>query len=118
MNKDEIHLEIMSRKLKVFISSPYTLGDQSENVRKQMDMFNQLFKNGYMPFAPLLFHFQHSAHPLSYEEWMEIDFSWIDSCDIVLRLPGESSGADREVVYAKSKNIPIVYNLIQLTNYQ
>ena len=104
-------------KLKVFISSPYTLGDQGENVRKQMDMFNQLFKIGYMPFAPLLYHFQHMVHPLGYEEWMEIDFAMLDVCDIVLRLPGESSGADREVLYAKEVGIPVVHSFLDLLDH-
>tara|TARA_R110000737_G_scaffold352968_2_gene401422 strand:+ start:2257 stop:2601 length:345 start_codon:yes stop_codon:yes gene_type:complete len=98
-------------KLKVFISSPYTKGDQGENVRIQMDMFKVLYEEGFMPFAPLLYHFQHEVHPMSYEEWMEIDFAWIESCDVVLRLPGESEGADREVFHAYKCELPVVNSL-------
>lgn len=105
-------------KLKVFISSPYTVGDQGENVRVQMDYFNRLVENGFMPFAPLLFHFQHMVHPLDYEKWMEIDFAWLESCDVVLRLDGESSGADREVEHAKNKGIKVVYSFIELIEYE
>lgn len=104
-------------KLKVFISSPYTLGDQGENVRRQMDWFKKLFNNNYIPFAPLLYHFQHMVHPLTYEEWMEIDFSMLETCDVVLRLDGESSGADREVEYAKEKGIPVVYSIVELFDH-
>lgn len=101
-------------KLKVFISSPYTVGDQGENVRKQMDMFDQLYQSQYIPFAPLLYHFQHIVHPLGYEQWMEMDFAMLEVCDIVLRLPGESSGADREVDFAKEKGIPVVTSFYDL----
>ena len=104
-------------KIKVFISSPYTLGDQGENVRIQMDTFKELYDEGFMPFAPLLFHFQHLVHPLGYEEWMEIDFAWIDSCDVVFRLPGESSGADREVEHARNNNIPVVETMEDLKKF-
>jgi hypothetical protein len=105
------------KKLKVFISSPYTKGDQGENVRVQMDYFETLYKQGFIPFAPLLFHFQHMVHPLDYEEWMEIDLAMLNTCDIVLRLEGESSGADREVKEAIENNIKVVYSLIELYDY-
>ena len=102
------------KKLKVFISSPYTVGDQSDNVRVQMDVFKKLYDAGFMPFAPLLFHFQHIVHPMEYESWMEIDFAWLESCDFILRLPGESPGADREVKHAADNGIPIAYSIDEL----
>ena len=82
------------KKLKVFISSPYTLGDVGVNVRTQHDVFNNLIELGFTPFMPLLSHYQHIIHPFEYDQWIEWDFAWIDSCDFVLRLPGESKGAD------------------------
>ncbi len=49
---------------------------------------------------------------------MEIDFAWLESCDVVLRLDGESSGADREVEHAKNKGIKVVYSFIELIEYE
>ena len=98
----------------VFISSPYTLGDVGENVRVQMDVFDSLYKKGFMPFAPLLFHYQHIVHPLEYDQWLEIDFAWLSKCDFVLRLPGESEGADKECKHAEELGIPVVKSIDEL----
>lgn len=98
-------------KSKIFISSPYTLGDVAQNLRIQHDVFNNLFTLGYMPFMPLLAHYQHMIHPLEYDQWIEYDYSWLETCDILLRLPGESKGADLEVTYANKIGIPVAYSI-------
>jgi hypothetical protein len=38
---------------------------------------------------------------------MELDFGWVRRCDAVLRLPGASSGADREVALAERLGLPV-----------
>ena len=40
---------------------------------------------------------------------MKLDFEWIKSCDALLRIEGISSGADREVEFAKNNNIPVFF---------
>ena len=102
------------KKIKVFISSPYTIGDIAQNVRRQIDAVDELMNNGYVPFAPLYSHFQHMIHPRPYEDWMSVDFEWVRVCDCILRLEGESSGADREVALAKSLGIPVFYSFEEL----
>jgi len=104
-------------KIKVYIASPYTIGDQALNVRAQMDCFDQLCKYGLTPFSPLWSHFQHMIHPLSYDEWLAWDFVWLESCDCVLRLDGESKGADMEIEHAKLHNIPVFFGLWALLNH-
>ena len=93
--------------IKVYIASPYTKGDVAVNVKKQLDCADRLMNLGFAPYAPLMSHFQHMAHPRPYEDWIEIDKEWVLACDCVFRLPGESSGADGEVALAKQKNIPV-----------
>jgi len=100
--------------MKVYIASPYTKGDTAINVKRQLDTFDILMDKGYFPFAPLYSHFQHMAHPRPYEDWMTYDLEWILVCDCVLRLDGESSGADREVAHAKEHGIPVYYSLEEL----
>lgn len=100
--------------IKVYIASPYTIGDQAVNVKISMDAAHELMNFGYAPFAPLLSHFQHMMHPRPYEDWMAMDFVWIEACDCVLRIPGESSGADREVKFANEKGIPVYYSVAEL----
>ena len=100
--------------IKVYIASPYTNGDTAVNVKTQIDTFIALMDNGYLPFAPLLTHFIHIAHPKPYDYWTVYDDEWLTMCDVLLRLPGESPGADREVELAKSLGIPVVKSLPEL----
>lgn len=51
---------------------------------------------------------------LSYEQWMTLALKEIEKSDIILRIPGESSGADREVKYALELKKPIYYDIEQL----
>ena len=104
-------------KPKVYIASPYTKGDVAVNVKVQLDMYDELMTKGYIPFAPLYSHFQHMAHPRPYKDWIEIDLVWVEVCDCVLRLPGESAGADGEVEHAKKLNKKIFYSIEELEAY-
>lgn len=97
---------------KVYIASPYSIGDQAKNVKRSMDAANELFDNGFIPFIPLLSHFQHMVHPRSYQEWIDYDLIWVESCDAILRLSGESTGADMETDHASKNNI-LVFNSIE-----
>lgn len=99
---------------KVYIASPYTIGDIAINVKNQMDIADKLIDMGFAPFVPLYSHFQHMAHPRPYEDWIKLDIEWIKSCDCLLRLPGESKGADDEVKYAMKIGIPVFYNIDEL----
>lgn len=103
--------------IKVFISSPYTLGDQGRNVKIQMDCADELIKMGCSPFIPLLFHFQDMIHPLEYDVWLKLTIDWMEVCDVILRLPGESKGADAEVERAKEMKKRVFYNMEDLNNW-
>lgn len=103
--------------VKIYIASPYTLGDVAVNVKRQMDVANILIEEGFAPFVPLYSHFQHMAHPRPYEDWIKLDLEWVESCDCLLRLDGESTGADGEVLYAKELGIKVFYSLTELIQY-
>lgn len=101
-------------KVKVYIASPYTKGDVAVNVKRQIDMADELMTLGYAPFVPLYSHFQHMAHPRPYTDWVEIDLEWVPVCDVLLRLDGESSGADGEVAFALDCGVSVVYSVAEL----
>lgn len=69
---------------------------------------------GYAPYIPHLTHFWHTMIPNEYSTWLELDLEWLCACDAVLRLPGESSGADNEVAEATKQGIPVVYSIDEL----
>jgi len=102
---------------RVYIASPYTKGDTAANVRRSIDAFNQLIELGFVPFSPLLSHFIEMIHPMSWEKWLEWDFAWLDQCDYILRLAGESKGADMEVARAIGLGKPVFYSIDELMLY-
>jgi len=104
----------MTDKKLVYIASPYTLGNLEGNVQRQIDTASSLMDQGFIAFAPLLNHYIHVHHPHSYEQWAEADMEMLRRCDIVLRLPGESKGADAEVCEARHRGIPVYYSLFEL----
>jgi hypothetical protein len=97
--------------IKIYLASPYTNGDTAINIRTQIEVANKLIDLGFCPFLPLLSHFQHMIFPRVYEDWLKLDLEWLEQCDCILRLEGESKGADLEVLYAKEKNIPVFYSI-------
>lgn len=102
---------------KVFISGPYTLGDTAVNVKKAMDLADTLLDLGFAPFCPHLTHFLHINKPRPYEDWLKLDIVYLNSCDAIIRIPGESSGADKEVIFAEKNGIPVFYHLSDLIAY-
>jgi len=106
------------KKFKVYIASPYTKGDVAVNVKVQLDMADRLMDLGFIPFTPLYSHFQHMAHPRPYQDWIELDLEWIPVCDVILRLDGESSGADNEVQHALKYGIDVCFNLDDLIKWK
>lgn len=104
--------------VKVYIASPYTKGDVAVNVKAQLDCFARLMDyKEYAPFAPLYSHFQHMAHPRPYQDWIRLDKEWVAVCDCILRLPGESSGADGEVELAKSLGKTVFYSIEEMNKF-
>lgn len=100
--------------IKVYIASPYTIGDVAVNVKLQMDTMDQLMTLGFVPYAPLFTHFQHMVHPRPVQDWLNLDNAWLRECDCLLRLGGESSGADDEVKLASSMGMPVFMSIDEL----
>jgi len=101
-------------RTKVYIASPYSNGIPIENVKESIAVADELLDLGYQPFVPLLSHYWHLLFPRDYESWLEYDREWLLACDVVLRTPGPSLGADREVLWAKAAGIPVVYGIPEL----
>lgn len=101
----------------VYIASPYTKGDVAVNVRESFLVADELVKLGFAPFPPLFSHFWHFLSPKSYETWITLDNEWVQRCDYLLRLPGESAGADHEVRLALNYHIPVFFSIEELVHH-
>ena len=97
-------------RIKVYIAAPYSRGDVAVNVRTAIECGTRLWDTGlFAPYIPHLTHFWHLVTPKPYAEWLDIDNQWIPVCSAFLRLPGESSGADKEEALARRLRIPVFY---------
>lgn len=98
----------MSRRaIRVYVAGPYTKGDVAINVREAILAATELSDAGLVPFVPHLTHFWHTVVPRPYEDWLRLDMEWLRLCDFVLRLPGDSNGADKEVAEARRLGVPV-----------
>jgi hypothetical protein len=75
----------------------------------------------YSPFALSFFSYRKIglAEPgtARYEGLMQNDIAWVRVCDCVLRLPGFSAGAEREVLAAMQAGIPVFTSLGDLRRW-
>lgn len=92
----------------VYVAGPYTNPDPVENTRKAVLAGLRIYDLGLgVPLVPHLTMFMHLLDPRPLEFWYEYDLRHLERCDAVLRLPGASVGADREVAHAQLVGIPV-----------
>ena len=103
--------------IKVYLASAYRIGDTAINVKRQIDMADRLMDEGFSPYVPVLSHFQHLVHPRDYEDWIRNDLIWLRLCDCILRLVGESEGADLECKEAAKNYIPVFFDIEEIKEY-
>ena len=95
---------------RIYVAGP--LGPNDDERRARLDAAlaagASLVQAGLAPFVPHLWPAAMHADGLApYEAWMAYDFAWLDACDAVLRIPGHSPGADREVARARAAGLPV-----------
>ena len=97
--------------MRVYVAGPYTVGDVTQNVRNAIDAADRLLKAGHAPYVPHLSHFWHLVHPGPYAQWAALDLEWVRCCYALVRLPGESAGADREVAFANEVGCLVYFSV-------
>jgi hypothetical protein len=102
--------------MRVYIAGPYTKGDVAVNVRTAMLAGLTLLKAGHAPYVPHLTHFLHILDPQPYHVWLDLDNAYLPYCEALIRLEGESSGADAEVALAHKLFIPVFNDLVGFFN--
>ena len=105
-------------QIRVYIASPYSIGNKERNVVKSLEMADKLMDLGYNPYVPLLKHFQNKLFPRNESDWIKDDDVWLASCDIVFRMPGESKGADNEESLARCLGKPVCRSIKELDTHK
>ena len=114
MVHDTISVKGATMSIYVYLAAPYTDPDPVENTHRAVVACNRLREMGYTPFCPHLMMLWHFICPQPYRYWLDYDIEWLAKCDVLLRLPGRSNGADEEEVAAGRLGIPMVFSVEQL----
>ena len=94
--------------IRVYVAGPYSNPKpEIDNVVKAIEMGNKLWDLGFCPFIPHLAHWWDIEFPHDYEMWMKWGNEWLQQCDALFLMEGESPGAEREVASAANMGIPV-----------
>jgi hypothetical protein len=98
--------------LRIYIAGPISATTEEQtkfNVMEAMTAYLALIKKGHYPYCPHLctyadtFALQNNI-TITYDEWLKLDFSWLNVCDIMIVLKA-SPGVKHEINYATMHNI-------------
>lgn len=114
----------------ILISGPYRSGTNDdlilikENLDRLEAMALPIFRKGHVPIIgewvalPLL-HLAGSQKPGD-DIWNEIQYPLahriLEKCDAILRIQGQSKGADQDVMLAKEKGLKVYYHINEIPN--
>lgn len=100
--------------MKVYVAGPYTQGDPVLNVRAAVEAADAIIEAGHVPYVPHLSMLWHLISPRPVDFWYGYDLLWLQECDAVLRIVGDSTGADNEVKEAERIGLPIYHSIGEL----
>jgi len=87
-----------------YVAGPMTHGDRAYNLEQGIKVGMMIFDAGHQAFIP---HLDFHLPTRPYEFWMYHDFRMIERCDGLVRIPGLSPGAEREVEFARRLGIEV-----------
>lgn len=103
----------------VYVAAPYTRPDPVQNTHIAVMAAEELHKSELVtcvvPHLSLLWHVIAPHEDVNH--WYEYDLAVLKRCDALLRLPGESSGADNEVSFAEEHGVPVFHDRDHLLSW-
>jgi len=106
----------------IMISGPYSSGartelDRAENLRRMNEAAWEVFRRGHVPIigVNLALPVIAAAGEHTYEElMMPLSLALAERCDAVLRIGGDSRGADQEVEHLRARGRPVYRSMDEL----
>lgn len=93
----------------LYLAGPYTRPDPIVNTNAAIRLATRLFERSlYVPHVPHLTLLWHMVTPRPIEFWYALDIQHLSHCDAIMRLPGESTGADREMAAAELMELEVI----------
>jgi hypothetical protein len=122
----------MNKRMMILIAGPYRSGTgddpqkMAENLRRLEEVSWPIFQAGHIPMigewvALPIWNVAggQSVGDALYDEILHpTAHRLIERCDAILRLEGESKGADNDVKLAKERGIPVYYHIEDIPHYQ
>lgn len=124
---------------RVYVASAISRGDLTDNINRAIDAGRDLMRAGFAPLVPHTSAFWGGAthgwvaapdgnmskhtyavatvggfEGATHADWLGIDIPWVLVSDAVLRLPGESAGADQETAAARAAGIPVFESVAEV----
>lgn len=93
----------------VYVAGPYTAPDPVLNVRRAIFVADQLVEAGFAVIVPHLTMLWHMVSPQDPDTWYARDLDVLEHCDLLVRFPGKSKGADQEAKFAQAHDIPTLF---------
>lgn len=95
----------------VYVAGPYTRPDPVKNTHDAIKLGLDIYDTGLaaveIPHLTLLAHIVVPHTDVEY--WYQFDLEKVLHCQVVYRMKGDSSGADKEVAFALENDIPVFY---------
>jgi hypothetical protein len=102
---------------RIYISGPLTSsGNVLDNLDRAMSAARALIAAGFAPLCPHLTYHVDPGEEIPHATWMAIELPWVSVAEGVLRLPGESLGADLEVARAEEQGVPVFKSIADLVD--
>lgn len=101
--------DTLKRKF-VYVAGPYTHPDPVENTHRAARVGMAIYEHtdDLVPFVPHLSLLWHAICPRPAQFWYELDLAQMAHCQAIVRLPGASDGADREMREAAGVGLEVV----------
>lgn len=93
----------------IYVAGPYSEPDPILNTHRIVRIADRLLDAGFVPLVPHLSVAWHLISPKPYQTWLEYDQHILARCDAVLRVPGDSKGAEAEARHAIDLGIPVIH---------
>lgn len=101
----------------IYVAGPMAKPPMDDNIRRAMSAGAALIGLGFTPILPQLSFYMAVHYPQSWETWLDVDKPLVLKSDGVLRLDGESKGADLEEQWARDADIPVFYAVSEVAEY-
>jgi hypothetical protein len=93
----------------LYLAGPYTRPDPIVNTNAAIRLATKLFERHlFIPHVPHLTLLWHMVTPRPIDFWYLLDTHHLSICQAVMRLPGDSTGADREMEAAYDFGLEVI----------